>query len=217
MHTYFPILSNSRDQTQLMLNRARAPLRDAFLQTVSAAMNTSATIVDPRYLDGLASQLSKLQVEQAKSRSVHENILFLQALLFMIIAQENNGPGKNDPVLWYGIAFGIATYLKLHHNQEVTLDDSPEAVEVKTNGRRAYLVLVMLDRWHSAGMVIPLNVADEQVSLLLSDRKLLGDSAYNLIRKYDFTFNIEYLLTDYRPFALTWSYFRSIGAQPRAG
>lgn len=166
-----------------MLARARAPLRDALLQTLSAAMQTSTTVVDPRYLDGLAAQLSRLQVEQAKSRSVFENILFLRALLLMIIAQENSGPGRNDPVLWYGVAFGIATYLKLHHNNEVTPTDTPEIVEVKTDGRRAYLILVMLDRWHSAGMVVPLNVADEQLSLLPSDRTLLGDSAYSLIRE----------------------------------
>ena len=183
MHTYFPILSHSKDQTQLMLSRARGPLRDAVFQTLGAAMHTSTTIVDPRYLDGLATQLSKLQVEQAKSRSALENILFLRALLFMIIAQENSGPGRNDPVLWYGVAFGIATYLKLHHNNEVAPTDPPEAMEIKTEGRRAYLVLVMLDRWHSAGMVVPLNVADEQVSLLPSDRNLLGDSAYSLIRE----------------------------------
>lgn len=213
MHTYCPILSNSRDQTQSVLGRARAPLRDAVLETLSAAMITSTTIVDPRYLDGLASQLSKLQVEQAKSRSPHENILFLRALLFMIIAQENSGPGRNDPVLWYGVAFGIATYLKLHHNKEVAPDDSPEVVEVKTEGRRAYLVLTMLDRWHSASMVVPLNIADEQVSLFPSDRNLLGDLSYNLIRKSVRIHGLGDSLTQVRPFTFTWSHLGCAGSQ----
>ena len=165
-----------------MLSHARAPVRDILTQTISAAMNLSTTIADPRYVDGLAAQISKLQIEHAKSRNTHENIMFLQALLFMIIVQENSGPGKNDPVLWYGVAFGIATYLKLHLNEEVAPDDPPEAIEVKTNGRRAYLVLVVLDRWHAASMAVPLNVRDDEVVLLPSDHRLLGDSAYNLTR-----------------------------------
>ena len=146
-------------------------------------MNASRTIVDYRYLDSLALQLSKLQIEHAKSRSALENVIFLQAVLFMIIAQENSGPGRNDPVLWYGVAVGIATYLKLHLNEEVTPSDTPDVVEVKTHGRRAYLVLVILDSWHAAGMAVPASVPDDKVVLLSSDQKLLGDSAYALIRE----------------------------------
>ena len=184
MHTYFPILPHSKDQAELTLSRVRPLLRETLLQTITAAMNASRTNVDYRYLDGLAVQLSKLQIEHAKNRSALENIVFLQAILFVIIAQETSGPGKNDPVLWYGVAFGIATYLKLHLNEEVAPDDSPETVEVRTQGRRAYLVLVMLDCWHAAGMAIPTNVPDDKIVLLSSDLKLLGDSAYTLIREY---------------------------------
>lgn len=184
MHTYFPILANSKDQAQLILSRLRTPLKDVLLQAVNAAINSSRAIIDYRYFDSLAAQVSRLQIEDAKSRSVQENITFFQALLFIIIAQETSGPGKNDPILWYGVASGFASFLKLHLNEEVTANDSPEEIEIKTHGRRAYLILAMLDRWHAASMAVPTNIPDEQVVLLPTDQLLLGDSAYHLIRKF---------------------------------
>ena len=186
MHTYFPILANSRDQFQLLLGRVRPQIRDVLLQAINAAINTSRKIVDNRHLESIAAQLSRLQIEDAKTRSVQDNVVFLQALVFMIIAVECAGPGENDPVLWYGVASGFATFLKLHLNEEVTANDIPDDIEIKTHGRRAFLVLAMMDRWHAASMVVPTTIPDEQVVILPNDQLLLGDSAYHLVRKFIF-------------------------------
>lgn len=109
--------------------------------------------------------------------------MYLQALLFVIIAEEASGPGSNVGLTWYGVAFTIATYLGLHRNEEVQKQDTRDVIALKTNGRRAYLILVMLDRWHAASLALPFHIGDDCAWLLPSDHKLLGDSAYHLIRK----------------------------------
>ena len=183
MHIYFPILPDSKSEVNSILEGVQKPINDAFMAAVNAAIQISTSTPDARLLENASKLLNVLVTQDPKSRNKLENLIALQTCLFMILARESSGPGINESILTYGFAYAIAIHLNLHLHEGVEAQDAQDTVAVKTHGRRAWLVLIMLDRWHAASMVTPLSVLDDNVLLQSSDRKLLGEAAYNLIRK----------------------------------
>lgn len=184
LHIHFPILPDSRSELQSLLDSAQKPVKDAILAAIQAAVQVSIGSSDSRVLDTANNLVARLRDQELTDRDNLENLLILQACLFLIILKELEGPGKNVSVLAYGFAYAVATYLNLHLNEETETQDARESFGVKSLGRRAWLVLAMLDRWHAASMVTPFTIPDENVWLLPSDRKLLGETAYDLIREH---------------------------------
>ena len=183
MHIHLPVLPDLKSELQGLLEIVRKPVKNALSAAIGAAMHVSTTTSDSRPLEHAKQLLSRLREEELVDRNNLENLLVLQAYIFMITAREVSGPSKNVSLEYYPLAYAAATHLNLHANEEVTPQDPRDLSRIKYNGRRAWLVLVMLDRWHAASMVTPFTIPDENVWLLSSDRKLLGESAYDLIRK----------------------------------
>ena len=179
MHLQFPILPDSKADLDSMLSAARRHVKDYLLAALHAVFQKFTAASDPAPLDVAQKHMLRLMDEEARDRTENENLIVLQASLFFIMAKETSGPGKNQSIIAYGFAHTIASRLNLHYNEE------PDPREVlKQNGRRAWLMLITLERWHSVSMVDLAKVHESNVKLHLSDRKLLGEPAYHLFREF---------------------------------
>lgn len=183
IHSHFPILSDSPASLQPHLDRTSPGVREAFMAAFCAAVTAVAYANSDNKTRRASELLAALQRDEPTSRASHDNLVYLQALIFMDIATEHSGPVRNQNTTWIAIAVSIASHLRLYLNNE------PEAAEIgpvypsSKAERRAWLVLVVLDRWHAASIASPLLVVDESVHLLPSDRALLGVTAYELVRE----------------------------------
>ena len=184
IHTLFPILPDSKIELQSVLDSVRKQYKDALLANVDAAMLMSKSANNQTHLESAKRALSQLQDEELTERTNLENLVLLQAYIFLIIAREAGGPGKNQSQLAYSMAMTHATHLNLQFSDEIDPNDAADLASFKSNGRRAYLMLWTLDRWHMASTIAPSSISEDFLELLSSDRRLLGESAYNLVRKF---------------------------------
>jgi hypothetical protein len=108
----------------------------------------------------------------------------------MALEADNHGPAtmrgmSSGPprAAWVGSAVGLAYSLKLHHNTvgERFTHGDPDSDEKL--GRRAWWVLVVLDRWHAISTSSPLFIPDSNVVLLPEDQMLIGLTPFHLVRK----------------------------------
>lgn len=112
------------------------------------------------------------------------NLVYLQALILMIIATENSGPSFLQNNHWFGLAITTATNMKLHLNwAQETGDSRADPNSNAKLGRRAWLILFILDSWHAPGTFGPLLVPAIGAKLVDSDLALLGAPAYHMFRK----------------------------------
>ena len=123
--------------------------------------------------------------------SVSSSLLYLQSLILMALEADNHGPatmqgqhGGPPRAAWVGSAVGLTYSLKLHHNRvgERFAHGDPDSDEKL--GRRAWWVLVVLDRWHAISTSSPLFIPDSNVVLLPEDQMLIGLTPFHLVRKY---------------------------------
>ena len=126
-----------------------------------------------------------LQVEEPGSRGTDANTIYLQALILMALATENSGPSRNRNTSWFNQAVSIASFMKLQFVDAIDYSAIEVADSYINVGRRAWLALVVLDRFRAAGTCGPLLIREDNVDLLPDDRDLFGNSAYYLIRKCD--------------------------------
>lgn len=169
---------------QYDVERVPAGLLEAFFAALEAAVTgcTSAHI-EPLYT--LANQqLRNQQAEDPKTRTPLSNLVYLQALILMIIATENSGPSFLQNNHWFGLAITTATNMKLHLNwAQETGDSRADPNSNAKLGRRAWLILFILDSWHAPGTFGPLLVPAIGAKLVDSDLALLGAPAYHMFRK----------------------------------
>lgn len=188
IHTYLPLLPDNIPQLRSSLESVSHEIREAFTAALYAAVKScdlsnvafAADISNVTKSIKTASELLLVvQTEEPTNRTTAENAIYLQALILMIFVSEGSGPGRNQDSSWFGLAFSIATYLKLHVNYGAPFGTE---LHLKT-GRKAWLILVILDRWHAASTSGPQIIADnESLELYLSDQALLGDTAFHLVR-----------------------------------
>ncbi|KAK6346600.1 Glucose-responsive transcription factor [Orbilia brochopaga] len=178
---------------RLRLSKASSRVREAFLQALYCAVrsNPASTLIPtgPFESRGVAELAFAAQYEDPASRSIADNLVYLQTLIFLILEADNRGPaaikGQFGPprALWLGAAIGLAYNLRLHHGNagarpsEGDHDDSDEKL-----GRRAWWTLVVLDRWNAVSTSSPLHIPDSSVVLLQEDQALLGTAAYHITR-----------------------------------
>ena len=167
-------------------------MREAFLEALYAAVRVSpqSNVVVERSTNRAAELLMACQAENAASRSLSNNIVYLQAIILMSLCTELSGPAYTQAqqampgAAWLGMAVGLAYFLKLHVNRSYTNLGGGDPDSSEKLCRRTWWTLVTLDRWHASSTSSPLLIPDTSTVLLPEDRAVLGDSAYHLARAY---------------------------------
>ena len=197
VHPTFPLLPHSKPRLRQRLAAASITVREALLEALYAAVRSNPSYppkagspsANPRRACELcvASQFES----QDPRASVSSSLLYLQTLILMALEADNHGPatmqgqhGGPPRAAWVGSAVGLAYSLKLHHNRvgERFAHGDPDSDEKL--GRRAWWVLVVLDRWHAISTSSPLFIPDSNVVLLPEDQMLIGLTPFHLVRKY---------------------------------
>ena len=127
--------------------------------------------------------LVTLQLGDLVTRSISDNLLYLQALLLMVLANSSIGPIQAQQSSWINVALSVSTFLKLHSHKPY---ENVVGCDIDTNenlGRRAWLVLVVMDRWNAAGTGLPLLIADGQAKMYRGDGVLLGNIGLQFARR----------------------------------
>lgn len=89
-----------------------------------------------------------------------------------------------SPSVLLGSAVGLAYSLKLHfhkHSEEMAESDPDSDDKL---GRRIWWSLVIMDRWHASSTSSPILIPDGSVVVYPEDQALLGESLYQLARKF---------------------------------
>lgn len=193
IHPTFPLLPHSKSRLYSRLNQAPNTLRAAFCVALDCAVRTSPSTrlkanPESRANSRVAAELiSSSQYEDASSRTLASNILYIQTLTLMTLEADNHGPaatrGQIGPPRseWLGRAIGMANHTKLNtprFGESYAEDvDSDEKL-----GRRVWWILFILDRWNASSANSALLLPDNSSALLPDDQSVLGDTVYQLTR-----------------------------------
>ncbi len=183
VHPVFPILPHNKVQLSMNLVKAPAIVRSALLYTLNAGANLSEAHVGSS-LKKAAEQLMALQLEDFRARSTSDNLIHLQALLLMSLATDSSGPVHMHQSPWIGLALNVAVFLKFHSNRPVDHVAGSDGDTIEKLGRRAWLILFILDRWHASGMGDPFVLSEKITELHPEDGALLGNIGYCLARRH---------------------------------
>lgn len=191
IHPTYPILSLSHDRVRARLSSCPLPLKHAFHEALHAAVLTvSSPAHDSAAQQGIqkATQLvASFQFENAAVRPASANLILLQTMMLLAIeaethiTNEHSGPSRS---VWLGSAVGLAYSLKLHLQKrpEDLVETDPDSDD--KIGRRVWLSLVIMDRWHASSTSSPNLIPDLSVVIYLEDQVLLGEAFYQLARKH---------------------------------
>lgn len=159
-----------------------------------ASRSQGALPASPAPTGRRASELTiASQFEYSNVRTFSTDLIYLQTLILMGLESENHGPAKFGGVAgppratWLGAAVGQVYTLKLHSNRvskEKLVQGDPDSDEKL--GRRAWWILVILDRWHAISTSSLLFIPDSSVALLVEDQTVLGAETYQITRELDF-------------------------------
>jgi hypothetical protein len=153
----------------------------SYLAKVISAIHISPTPNGPD--ERIAHYQIAIQAELFDSWSHHDNVLYLQALILMILATDINPRSPCQISVWYGLAFTVSTFLQLHVKQDSEALANTNTTSIDMVARKSWLVLVVLDRWHTASASYPPMISDRGISLGPIDHALLGDQLYQLTRQ----------------------------------
>lgn len=188
IHATHPLLPDSKAELHLHLVKTSGPVREAFLaafQTlVKPVASTSAS--DPQNVQVSSKAvrlLMALQFEDAASRSFFDNLVYLQAMLLMVMTTDMDVVASSQPPVWYPLAICMSTFLALRARQPYKHNTDPETTELEKLARRAWLLLMTLDRWHAASSLNPVLTPEKGVTLLRQDSALLGDVGFHFARE----------------------------------
>ncbi|KAI9676738.1 MAG: Glucose-responsive transcription factor [Trizodia sp. TS-e1964] len=189
----FPLLPKSKARLRSRLANCPVTLREAFLEVLYATVRSFPSSNIPAAPDFLATKraidlITASQFENAATRTMSTNLIYLQTMILMALEADNHGPatmrGQLGPprAVWLGSAVGMAYFLKLHIiRYREKFSDADHDSDAKL-ARRIWFVLVTLDRWHASSTSSPVLIPDTSVVLLPEDQILLGDSAFHLAR-----------------------------------
>lgn len=131
------------------------------------------------------------QFENPAVRTMPTTLLYLQTMILMGLEADNHGPatihGQFGPpkAAWLGAAVGLAYNLKLHNSQSREQPSGSDPDSDEKLGRRAWVVLFVLDRWHAISTSSPLFIPDSSFAFVPDDQKLLGLAPYYIARKFE--------------------------------
>ncbi|KAI9712491.1 MAG: hypothetical protein M1812_006907 [Candelaria pacifica] len=192
IHTTYPLLADSKSQLKGRLANCPLALRKAFLEALSAAVcsspgSSSTSTSGFQSVEKAAKQLLDYQYENKALRTMATNLIYLQASILLVLAEDQHGPaslnGQSGQPRAESLAgaIGFASSLKLHMTppDRKMYSEGPIDSDEKL-ARRAWLILVILDRWHAFSTSSLSSIHDRSVVLRPEDRIVLGPTAYQL-------------------------------------
>ncbi|TGZ78185.1 hypothetical protein EX30DRAFT_351219 [Ascodesmis nigricans] len=189
IHPTFPLLPHSQPRLRQLLSSAPAIIRDALLEAVSAATR-SVPICSPRpntpSTDNRAVELCFGVLLDPALSSPTNQLLLLQSLILLSIEADlyDTLPSRSKRRMLLGAAAGLMQTMKLPYagsgGQRFSVNDLDSEEML---GRRAWWVLVVLDRWQAVSMGLPLLISDDTgITLSPDDEPLLGTATYHFFQ-----------------------------------
>ena len=136
-----------------------------------------------------SSLVINAQYESTTAPSTASDLIYLQAMILMAIEAENHGPQaiRSQRFSWLGSAIGLAYSMKIHipKKQDSSDQDSDDKL-----ARRAWLSLVVLDKFYASSTSTPGSIPDSSVVLLPEDLRFFGEATYNLTRESKMVFTV---------------------------
>lgn len=207
IHPTLPLLPHSKSRLQQLLDSAPVLIRDAFLEAVYAAIHSSPSFSQrpslPPSRPRRAAELCLAAQYDSSVSSRSAKLILLQTMILLALEADSHGPRASGPsrATWVGSAVGLSHSMKLHYfdsgAEESAGGDSDTDEKL---GRRAYWVLVVLDRWQAISTNSPLLIPDGTVVLMPEDQQLLGVAPFHLVRKLLF----------FGPCSLVWCFTSGI-------
>jgi Fungal specific transcription factor domain len=144
-----------------------------------------------------ANLIINAQYESGGARSVSNDLVYLQAMILMAVEAENHGPQaiRSQRFSWLGSAIGLAYSMKIHIPKQQDMASDGDRDSDDKLSRRAWLSLIILDKFHASSTSTPGSIPDSSVVLLPEDQRFFGESTYNLTREYKMfrvTFNLTH-------------------------
>ena len=160
--------------------------------------------------DGISA--AALNADESNQMSLSRNLLHMQILILLALNADKRAfaaPQEFEPGVTgatnqqtytprfvasvFGAAWGCANELRLHENSSaMTRKRTHEQMESPTElidpdgednlARRAWWILVILDRWRAVSTSSMPLISDDKIYLKDSDRQVLGESTYHLVR-----------------------------------
>lgn len=124
-----------------------------------------------------------IQAELFDCWTQHDNVLYLQTLILMILATDIYPRSPCRTSIWYGLASTVSSFLQLHVKKDSEVIANVNMISIDMIARKCWLILVVLDRWYAASASYPPAISDRGVYLSPSDHALLGDQFYHLTRQ----------------------------------
>ena len=191
IHTTYSILPHSKNKTIAQLLSCPVPLGEAIHEAISGAVNSfsknNSTSSDITNIRRSARYTLLSSLEDAPSRPLWLNIIYLQTMLLLAIEVENNAlchpkaQSGHSRSVWISNTIGLAYSIKLFLYKPDRLKDMDPDTDEKV-ARRIWWSLFVMDRWNSASTSSPALIPDTASVLYPDDLPLLGDVLWNLAR-----------------------------------
>ncbi|KAJ8104103.1 hypothetical protein POJ06DRAFT_243581 [Lipomyces tetrasporus] len=194
IHPTFPILAQSRSRLRYRLVATTSPIRNSCLHALYALIRGMVSAQrGEQDLQRAIQHLNDAQRDTAKL-PLASSLVIIQTMVLLALETVNHGAAALDDGLrslshWLGAAIGMANSLRLHAapsslsapSSSPPPDDSDLDSDVRL-GRRIYLVIGMIDRWHAMSLSLPLQVPDHTMHLVSDDHVSLTTAPYHLVR-----------------------------------
>lgn len=167
------MLPNDPYQLAVAVEAVPTTVRQAFTAAFTIAIKTATSGVVEKDISVVGNLYLSAKPGRPDSPT---DILRLQTLIFLAIAEELHSADSVHSSPWLGAAVTLANSMKL---QKARSSNS----EAGATLRRTFLVLVMLDRWLAAAKSGATLISDDNIHLDESDHALLGSAAYHLLRE----------------------------------
>lgn len=187
------VLPFSKTQIISHLENCPVPLCEAMCHAISSAVrffsqnDTSAT---PESITTRRSTQHILEssLEDATSRPLRINILYLQIMLLLAIAAEMKALCHSGASGGYSRSFWISNAISLAYAIKIFLPRPRKANDINMESdehfaRRLWWSIYVMERWNSASTSSPFLIPDSASVLYPDDLPLLGETLWNLARK----------------------------------
>ena len=168
---------------QQIVQKVPAGVCEAFFGALEAAVATCTGLNAEHAVKLATDQLKRIQIDPEYLDTLLSKVVNLQALILMAVATDNLGPSYDQKSFWISLAVDVATSMKLHLPSHVVDPNGRDSFTRGDLGRRAWLILYILDRWHAVGQVGMLRISESNCELVEYDRELMGEDAFQMFRK----------------------------------
>ncbi|EPX71768.1 transcription factor [Schizosaccharomyces octosporus yFS286] len=190
IHSTLPILHHSKTRLKMELEKAPKFLRSCCLHAIYSLVNRPPfSSLGSIFHKNPMKAIGLLNLICTNVQDFSNRILHLQTMILLAVESDQRGPttitGRNGlpQSMWHGAAVGLACNMRLHIQSHVPLQSAYEDMDGNAAlCRRAWWVLVILDRWHSVSTCSPLFIPESCIKLSLQDQKVLGSFPSQLVR-----------------------------------